>query len=59
MTGAPVAAEHPLRRARLRRGMTQVELAGLAGLASSYISMIERGRGHCAGVIMSTRWPLS
>jgi transcriptional regulator with XRE-family HTH domain len=24
--------------------MTQVELAGLAGLASSYISMIERGR---------------
>ena len=41
----PVAgAEHPLRQARLRRGLTQVELAGLAGLASSYISMIERGR---------------
>jgi transcriptional regulator with XRE-family HTH domain len=37
-------AEHPLRRARLRRGLTQVELAGLAGLASSYISMIERGQ---------------
>jgi transcriptional regulator with XRE-family HTH domain len=37
-------AEHPLRRVRLRRGLTQVELAGLAGLASSYISMIERGR---------------
>ena len=37
-------AEHPLRQARLRRGLTQVELAGLAGLASSYISMIERGR---------------
>jgi transcriptional regulator with XRE-family HTH domain len=34
-------AEHPLRQARLRRGLTQV---GLAGLASSYISMIERGR---------------
>ena len=44
MTGTPTVAEHPLRRARLRRGMTQVELAGLAGLASSYISMIERGR---------------
>jgi len=44
MTRAPAVAEHPLRRARLRRGMTQVELAGLAGLASSYISMIERGR---------------
>jgi transcriptional regulator with XRE-family HTH domain len=44
MTRAPAVAEHPLRRARLRRGMTQAELAGLAGLASSYISMIERGR---------------
>ncbi len=44
MTRTPAVAEHPLRRARLRRGMTQVELAGLAGLASSYISMIERGR---------------
>jgi transcriptional regulator with XRE-family HTH domain len=38
------SAEHPLRQARLRRGLTQVELAGLAGLASSYISMIECGR---------------
>ncbi len=37
-------AEHPLRRVRLRRGLTQVELAGLAGLAPSCISMIERGR---------------
>jgi transcriptional regulator with XRE-family HTH domain len=37
-------AGHPLRQARLRRGLTQVELAGLAGLASSYISMIERGQ---------------
>jgi transcriptional regulator with XRE-family HTH domain len=44
MTGAPTAAEHPLRRARLHRGMTQVELAGLSGLASSYISMLERGQ---------------
>ena len=41
----PVAsAGHPLRQARLRRGLTQVELAGLAGLSYSYISMIERGR---------------
>jgi transcriptional regulator with XRE-family HTH domain len=37
-------AGHPLRRVRLRRGLTQAELAGLAGLSSSYISMIERGR---------------
>jgi transcriptional regulator with XRE-family HTH domain len=41
----PVAtADHPLRRVRLRRGLTQVELAGLAGLSYSYISMIECGR---------------
>jgi len=44
MTGGPAVAEHPLRRARLRRGMTQVELAGLAGLSYSYISMIECGQ---------------
>jgi transcriptional regulator with XRE-family HTH domain len=37
-------AEHPLRRVRLRRGLTQVELAGLAGLSYSCISMIECGR---------------
>ncbi|MGH3283824.1 MAG: helix-turn-helix domain-containing protein [Streptosporangiaceae bacterium] len=37
-------AGHPLRQARLRRGLTQVELAGLAGLSYSYISMIECGR---------------
>jgi transcriptional regulator with XRE-family HTH domain len=42
---APVAgADHPLRRVRRRRGLTQVELAGLAGLSYSYISMIECGR---------------
>ena len=43
----PVAAagdDHPLRRLRRRRGLTQVELAGLAGLSGSYISMIERGQ---------------
>ncbi len=44
MTRAPTIADHPLRRARRRRGMTQVELAGLAGLSYSYISMIERGQ---------------
>ncbi len=31
------AADHPLRQARRRRGLTQVELAGLAGLSCSYI----------------------
>ena len=44
VTSVPAVAEHPLRRARLRRGMTQVELAGLAGLSCSYISMVERGQ---------------
>ncbi len=44
MTRAPAGAEHPLRRVRRRRGLTQVELAGLAGLSFSYISMIECGR---------------
>ena len=38
------AADHPLRQPRRRRGLTQVELAGLAGLSYSYISMIECGR---------------
>jgi transcriptional regulator with XRE-family HTH domain len=42
MTGT--GADHPLRRVRLRRGLTQVELAGLAGLCSSYVSMIETGQ---------------
>lgn len=36
-------ANHPLRRLRRRRGMTQGALAGLTGLSTSYISMIERG----------------
>jgi len=45
MTRASSAGDdHPLRRARRRRGMTQVELAGLAGLSFSYISMIECGQ---------------
>jgi transcriptional regulator with XRE-family HTH domain len=40
----PADADHPLRRVRLRRGLTQVELAGPAGLSYSYISMIECGQ---------------
>ncbi len=36
--------DHPLRRVRRRRGLTQIELAGLAGLSYSYISMIETGQ---------------
>jgi transcriptional regulator with XRE-family HTH domain len=42
--GRADGADHPLRRLRLWRGLTQVELAGLAGLSCSYISMIERGQ---------------
>jgi transcriptional regulator with XRE-family HTH domain len=37
-------ADHPLRQVRRRRGLTQVELAGLAGMSYCYISMIECGR---------------
>ena len=44
MSRAPAVADHPLRRARLRRSLTQVELAGLAGLSCGYISMIESGQ---------------
>jgi DNA-binding XRE family transcriptional regulator len=46
---APAAGDdHPLRRLRRRRGLTQVELAGLAGLSYSYISMVERGHRTAA-----------
>jgi transcriptional regulator with XRE-family HTH domain len=54
-------ADHPLRRLRLRRGLTQVELAGLAGLSYSYISMIETGQrtltrlDHIAAVAAALR----
>ncbi len=41
---AATGADHPLRRVRRRRGLTQVELAGLAGLSYSYISMVETGQ---------------
>jgi transcriptional regulator with XRE-family HTH domain len=44
--GSVLAAgdDHPLRRLRRRRGLTQDELAGLAGLSSAFISMIETGQ---------------
>jgi hypothetical protein len=60
MTRASAAsADHPLRQVRLRRGLTQVELAGLAGLSYSYISMIECGRGKLRRVRTDTfgGWP--
>lgn len=67
MTRASAAgAVHPLRRVPLRRGLTQVELAGLAGLAGlsySYISMIECGRrrltrrGHVNALAAALRVP--
>jgi transcriptional regulator with XRE-family HTH domain len=44
MTRAPAVAEHPLRRARRRRGMTTTALADLAGLSQSFISMVETGQ---------------
>lgn len=55
--------DHPLRRLRRRRGLTQVELAGLAGLSYSYISMIETGkrtltrRDHINAVAAALRVP--
>jgi transcriptional regulator with XRE-family HTH domain len=46
MTRAPAAAdhEHPLRRARRKRGLTLTALAGLAGLSESFLSMVETGQ---------------
>lgn len=34
---------HPLRKVRLRRGMSLATLAGLSGLSVPYLSMIENG----------------
>jgi transcriptional regulator with XRE-family HTH domain len=54
MDGATIGAR--LRIVRRRRGMTQVELAGLAGLSPSFVSMVETGqrpldrRSHIAAV---------
>ncbi len=44
MSSAVTDTGHPLRQVRRRRGLTQVELAGLAGLSYSYISMVETGQ---------------
>jgi DNA-binding Xre family transcriptional regulator len=35
---------HPLRRARLRRGMTLETLAGLSGLSAATLSRVENGQ---------------
>jgi DNA-binding Xre family transcriptional regulator len=35
---------HPLRRVRLRRGMTLATLAGLSGLSASFLCRIENGQ---------------
>lgn len=35
---------HPLRRVRLRRGMTLTTLAGLSGLSASFLCRIENGQ---------------
>ena len=42
MTGT--GADHPLRRARRRRGLSTTALADLAGLSPSFISMVETGQ---------------
>ncbi len=44
MTRAPAVAEHPLRRARRKRGLTLTALADLAGLSNSFLSMVETGQ---------------
>jgi len=40
----PAGADHPLRRRRRRRGLTQVALAELSGLSGSFLSMVETGQ---------------
>ena len=45
MTAASSAvADHPLRRARRRRGLTPVVLAGMSGLSVPFLSMVENGQ---------------
>ncbi len=45
MTAAASAvADHPLRRARRRRGLTLVVLAGMSGLSVPFLSMVENGQ---------------
>jgi transcriptional regulator with XRE-family HTH domain len=43
-TAPEAGAEHPLRQARRRRGLTTTALADLAGLSQSFISMVETGQ---------------
>jgi hypothetical protein len=45
MTAAsPAVADHPLRPARRRRGLTLVVLAGMSGLSVPFLSMAENGQ---------------
>jgi transcriptional regulator with XRE-family HTH domain len=40
----PAGADHPLRRARRRRGLTLAVLAGMSGLSVPFLSMVETGQ---------------
>ena len=42
--GTIAVADHPLRRVRRRRGISQTALAGLSGLSVSFVSMVETGQ---------------
>jgi transcriptional regulator with XRE-family HTH domain len=44
MTGARFVADHPLRLARRKRGLTLTALADLAGLSCGFLSMVENGQ---------------
>lgn len=37
---------HRIRQERLRRNMTQMELAEIAGMSDRYLAMVELGRGN-------------
>ena len=56
-------ADSPLRRLRLRRGLTQAALAELSGLSGSFLSMVETGqrtltrRDHVSAVAAALRVP--
>jgi y4mF family transcriptional regulator len=36
-----------IRKARKQQGLTQVELAGLSGVGTRFLSELERGKGSC------------
>ncbi len=44
MTRASAVADHPLWRARRKRGLALTARAGLAGLSQSFLSMVETGQ---------------